>query len=68
MEFNPNHKILDKHPIVNTDLIQFIRHGRIKVQRDIAKLEGKKVHFVDGTSKEYDLIVFLKVTNAISPC
>lgn len=54
----PKHRPLDKHPIVNTDLVQAIRHGRVKVRPDIARLDGKRVYFTDGSSGEYDLIVY----------
>lgn len=45
------------HPTVNEDLFYTIRHGRIKPRPDIARLEGSKVHFNDGTVGEYDTIV-----------
>ncbi|BFM17224.1 NAD(P)-binding domain-containing protein [Maricurvus nonylphenolicus] len=54
----PSHRILDRHPIVNTDLVHAIRHGKIKPRADIQCFEGDKVRFVDGTSETYDLVVY----------
>jgi thioredoxin reductase len=45
------------HPTVNEDLFCTIRHGKIKPRPDIARLEGSKVHFKDGSVGEYDVIV-----------
>ncbi|WP_255218833.1 flavin-containing monooxygenase [Actinomadura formosensis] len=54
----PGFRILDKHPVVNSDLPSLIRHGRIKPRPAAERLEGHRVHFVDGTTGEYDLIVY----------
>lgn len=45
------------HPTINEDLFFTIRHGKIKPRVDIARLDGKKVHFNDGTVAEYDIII-----------
>mgnify|MGYP000008056098 CR=1 FL=1 len=54
----PNHRILDRHPIVNTELINGVRHGRITPRPDIARFEGNKAYFTDGSFGEYDLVVY----------
>lgn len=54
----PDFRILDKHPIVNGDMPALIRHGRIRPRPDVERLDGHRVHFVNGTSAEYDLIVY----------
>jgi hypothetical protein len=54
----PDFRILDKHPIVNTELLELIRHGRVRPRPDISHLSGSTVHFVDGTVGEYDLLVY----------
>lgn len=53
----PEYKIFEKHPTVSTEILHYIKHGRIKPKKDIARYDGKVVHFVDGTSEEYDTIV-----------
>ncbi|OYU56170.1 MAG: monooxygenase [Chitinophagaceae bacterium BSSC1] len=54
---NPEAPLGSHHPTVNEDLFFSIRHGKIKPRKDIAKLEGNTVHFVDGSKGEYDSIV-----------
>lgn len=53
----PDHKIFDKHPTISTEILHYLKHGRIKPRPDISRLNGKTVHFVDGTSGDFDLIV-----------
>jgi cation diffusion facilitator CzcD-associated flavoprotein CzcO len=54
----PDHRLFDKHPTVNSQLLYALRHGRVHARPDIARLEGRTVDFVDGTSAEYDTIVW----------
>lgn len=54
---NPEAPLGSHHPTVNEDLFFSIRHGKIKPRKDIAKMEGNTVHFVDGSKGEYDSIV-----------
>ena len=53
----PDHALYESHPIVNTLVLYHLGHGDIDVQADIERFEGKMVHFRDGSSEEYDLIV-----------
>jgi hypothetical protein len=53
----PDHKLFERHPAFGTDVLGYLRQGRIKPRPDIARFSGTKVHFVDGSVGEYDLIV-----------
>lgn len=53
----PDHKIFEKHPTLNSELLHYLKHGRIKPRPDIKKFEGKTVHFIDGASAEFDAVV-----------
>jgi hypothetical protein len=53
----PTHKLFARHPAYGTDLLNYLRQGRIKPRPDIERFAGKKVHFTDGTVGEYDMIV-----------
>ena len=53
----PAYKILQGHPTLNSELIYFIGHGEIKPRPGIERLDGKRVHFSDGSSDEFDTIV-----------
>lgn len=54
----PDYKPFEKHPIVNEQGLYFLRHGRLVRRPGIERLDGTRVHFVDGTSAEYDTIVW----------
>lgn len=53
----PSHKLFERHPAFGTEVLNYLRQGRIKPRPDIARLSGTKVHFTDGSVGEYDLIV-----------
>ena len=47
---------LSTHPTLNSDLLEYLRHGRIKIKPAIKSWSEKTVNFVDGTSEEFDII------------
>ena len=53
----PDHKIYESHPVVNSLILQHVGHGDIGVRGDIDRFDGRTVHFVDGTSGDYDLVM-----------
>ena len=53
----PDHEFLKSHPVVNSELLYFIKHGKIFPKVDIKELSGNKVHFTDGSSEEVDVII-----------
>jgi cation diffusion facilitator CzcD-associated flavoprotein CzcO len=53
----PDHKIFEAHPTINSELLYYVKQGRIHPRPDIARFDGKMVHFVDGTSEEFDMVV-----------
>jgi thioredoxin reductase len=53
----PDHKIFERHPTLNSELLHYLKHGRIKPRPDVKRFEGKNAHFVDGTSNEYDTVI-----------
>lgn len=53
----PDHRLFESHPILNTQLLHYLGHGDIKAKPDVARFEGKTVHFKDGTSEEIDLVL-----------
>ena len=54
----PEHRIMDTHPTMNTVLPQLVAHGRIGIKPEITELKGRKVCFADGTEVEADLLVY----------
>ena len=53
--------------VVNTLLPYWIHHGRIAVVPGIDRLNGNTVHFSDGTSKDYDTILWATGFHASVP-
>ena len=53
----PDHLPLTSHPIVNTSAMLAMAHGDLTPKPDVARFEGKTVHFTDGSCEEVDVIV-----------
>ncbi len=54
----PHDNYFYTHPIMNTELLYNLRHGRIRLRGSISHLEGDRVYFTDGTSESYDTIIW----------
>ena len=52
----PDHRVLESHPIMNTQILHFLAHGDVTAKPDVVRLEGRRVHFRDGSTEELDLI------------
>lgn len=53
----PDYALYESHPVVNSLVLFHAGHGDLKVRGDIARMDGHTVHFSDGTSGDYDMIV-----------
>ncbi|MGW8566657.1 flavin-containing monooxygenase [Isoptericola sp. NPDC055881] len=53
----PDHKIYESHPVVNSLVLQHAGQGDLRVRPDLDRFEGRTVHFADGSSDEYDLVL-----------
>jgi hypothetical protein len=54
----PDHKLFEHHPTINSELLNYIKLGKIKPHSDIKRFDGKMVEFTDGTKEEIDIIVY----------
>ncbi len=54
----PRYGILDRHPVINTELLRRVRLGEIGVRPEIVRFAGGTVIFADGMRHAYDLIVW----------
>ncbi len=53
----PDHKLFEHHPTVTSEVLHYLKHGRIAPHQDIKKFDRKTVYFVDGSQIEVDTIV-----------
>lgn len=53
----PDHEPLSAHPSVSADFLTKAGSGDIHMLPEIARLDGRTVHLVDGTTVEADVIV-----------
>ncbi len=54
---DPDYKLYESHPVINSLVLHYIGHGDITPRRDISAVSGKTVVFADGQSRDYDLIL-----------
>jgi len=54
----PDHRIFEAHPSVSTEVFHYLKHGRITPRPDVASVDGRRVTFTDGATREYDMVVF----------
>ncbi len=53
----PEGRIYETHPVMNTQVLYHAGHGDIHVRRNIRRFTKDGVEFVDGTAGEYDLVM-----------
>jgi cation diffusion facilitator CzcD-associated flavoprotein CzcO len=53
----PDHRILQSHPIMNTQILHYLGHGDLEARPDIKELKSHSVVFADGPEDEVDLIL-----------
>jgi cation diffusion facilitator CzcD-associated flavoprotein CzcO len=54
----PDHRVLESHPIMNTQILHFLAHGDVAAKPDVVRLEGDQVYFGDGSVEDVDLIIW----------
>ncbi|PKM29896.1 MAG: monooxygenase [Gammaproteobacteria bacterium HGW-Gammaproteobacteria-11] len=54
---DPDYRMYESHPVMNSLILHHLGHGDITPRRDIARIDGYTVHFSDGESADYDLIL-----------
>lgn len=54
---DPDYRLYESHPVVNSLVLHHIGHGDITPRGDISAVSGNTVTFVNGQSRDYDLIL-----------
>ncbi|MCX7768192.1 MAG: NAD(P)-binding domain-containing protein [Flavobacteriales bacterium] len=63
----PNRPLLTEHPTISQDLLNCAGHGKITFKPNINRLDGFTVHFEDGSSAEYDALIYCTGYNISFP-
>jgi hypothetical protein len=63
----PNHKFFEAHPTQSMELPFRLGSGDVIAKPNIDRLDGDTVHFVDGTSGQFDTIVYATGYNITFP-
>ena len=63
----PEHDVFDRDLTVSSTFVPAVRAGKVRPRREIARLDGRTVRFVDGTSAEYDTILWATGYNVSFP-
>jgi hypothetical protein len=63
----PNHKFFEAHPTQSVELPLRLGSGDITPKGNVARLDGRTVHFEDGTSSDFDVIVYATGYNITFP-
>lgn len=53
----PAQNLFGTHPTVNSELYYAVRHGKVTPHVEIEKYDGNTVHFKNGKTGEYDVII-----------
>ncbi|MEQ6903478.1 NAD(P)-binding domain-containing protein [Nocardioides sp. YIM 152588] len=63
----PNHKFFEAHPTQSVELPLRLGSGDLRAKGDIERFDGSRVHFADGTSEEFDVVVHATGYNITFP-
>lgn len=53
----PHDRIFDRHPTINSELLQFLKEGRVKPLPGVHALDGDAIEFEDGRREKFDIVV-----------
>ncbi|WP_203337131.1 flavin-containing monooxygenase [Nocardioides limicola] len=63
----PNHKFFEAHPTQSVELPLRLGSGDLTAKPNVARLDGETVHFTDGTSADFDVIIYATGYNITFP-
>ena len=53
----PDHELFETHPLLNDQILHYLRHGDLTVYKDIERLNGDEVIFKGGVREKFDEII-----------
>jgi len=63
----PNHRLFEAHPTQSVELPLRLGSGDLTPKPNVSRLDGETVHFEDGTSAGFDVIVYATGYNITFP-
>jgi hypothetical protein len=54
----PDHKLLESHPIMNSQILHYLAHGDLLAKRDVVAFTPTGARFADGSEAALDLVLF----------
>lgn len=54
----PGHKFAQAHPTMSSRILDRLAHGAVTPKPSIARLDGDRVYFMDGSYVEADLVIY----------
>jgi cation diffusion facilitator CzcD-associated flavoprotein CzcO len=63
----PNHNFLEAHPTQSSELLVRLGSGDATAKPDVSRLDGRTVHFADGTAEDADVIIYATGYNISFP-
>jgi cation diffusion facilitator CzcD-associated flavoprotein CzcO len=54
----PQHLVLAETPVVHSALLPMVQSGAVRVRPAATRLDGRDVHFADGTAESFDTVVW----------
>lgn len=63
----PDHELLETHPLMNDQLLHYLRHGDLTVYPDVERLDGRDVVFRGGRRRAFDEIILATGFNWSAP-
>lgn len=63
----PNHRFFEAHPTQSVELPLRLGSGDLRAKGDIDRFDGSTVHFSDGTSEDFDVVIHATGYNITFP-
>ena len=54
----PDHKVLESHPILNSQILHHLAHGDVVAKKDVREFTADGAIFADGSRETFDLVLF----------
>ena len=54
----PDHKLLESHPIMNSQVLHHLAHGDLTAKKDVREFTPTGAIFTDGSEETFDLVLF----------